>query len=76
MFSHISKNWAGVPLRSYELAMNYINTTTTKKGLTVKAYLHEKEYEKGVCFDKKQVEKDIKIYRNDLLPQWNYKILY
>lgn len=76
MFSHISKNWAGVPLRSYELAMNYINTTTTKKGLSVKAFLHEKEYEKGVCFDKRQVEKEIKIYRNELLPQWNYKILY
>lgn len=76
MFSHISKNWQGVPLRSYELAMNYINTTTTKKGLTVKAFLNEKEYEKGVCFDKKQVEKEIIINRNEFLPQWNYKILH
>ena len=29
LFSEISKNWAGVPLRSYQTIVNHIRTTTT-----------------------------------------------
>ena len=35
----------GVPLRSYEVAMNYIESTTTTKGLAIQAFLNEKEYQ-------------------------------
>ena len=74
MFSFISKNWEGVPLRSYEVAMNYIESTTTAKGLEIKAFLNEKQYQGGITFDKTEVEKCINIVRDLTLPQWNYYI--
>jgi hypothetical protein len=75
MFSHISKNWAGVPLRSHEIAINYIESTTTTKGLAIQAFLNEKEYQSGMKFDKKEIENAIKIKRDEVLPEWNYSIL-
>lgn len=48
LFSEISKNWAGCPLRSYEIIVNYISTTRTETGLRVSAHLIDKEYPKGV----------------------------
>ena len=55
LFSEISKNWAGRPLDSYETVLNYIQTTTTKSGLEVRAYLHETEYKKGVKITNEQM---------------------
>ena len=48
LFSEISKNWAGVPLRDYETILNHIRTTTTDTGLSVVAQLVEQEYPTGV----------------------------
>ena len=39
LFSHISLNWAGVPLRTFETVVSYIAGTTTTTGLRVKAVL-------------------------------------
>jgi hypothetical protein len=36
LFSQISKNWEGKPLRSLGIMLGYIRGTTTKKGLTVR----------------------------------------
>src|SRR5262249_30718540 len=47
LFSEISKNWTGRPLRSFGLMLGYIRGTTTTTGLTVKAYLDEGIYKKG-----------------------------
>ena len=73
LFCHISQNWAGVPLRTYETVINYINTTTTSKGLSVKAIKHDKKYETGQTFSKEQMA-SINIDRYEVLPKWNYKI--
>jgi hypothetical protein len=75
MFSFISKNWEGVPLRSYEIALNYIESTTTSQGLAIQAFLNEKEYRSGINFNKLEVENSIKIKRDEIFPQWNYSIL-
>ena len=48
LFSEISKNWAGHPLRSYQTILNHIRTTTTEAGLRVHAQLVEQEYPRGV----------------------------
>ncbi len=48
LFSEISKNWAGCPLRSYETILNYIRTTRTQTGLQVSAHLVDREYQKVV----------------------------
>ncbi len=45
--SAISKNWEGVPLRTYETIVNYIRTTKNSKGLRVEAVLVDKKYETG-----------------------------
>ncbi|MBK4739396.1 ISAzo13 family transposase [Noviherbaspirillum pedocola] len=39
LFSHISMNWAGVPLRTFDTMMKYIEGTETCTGLRVKALL-------------------------------------
>jgi hypothetical protein len=47
LFSQISKNWAGEPLRTHEPLLNFIRTTETKTGLHVKAYLDPRDYSRG-----------------------------
>ena len=73
LFSFISMNWAGVPLRSYDIMLNYIRNTTTRQGLKVEAILNEKEYEKGIKITDKQMDQ-INLKKYDVLPQWNYTI--
>ena len=74
LFSAISKNWSGIPLRTFETMLNYIKTTTTNKGLTVKADIILKQYEKGVKISDAQM-KSLPISFSNIFPQWNYTIL-
>lgn len=73
LFSFISMNWAGTPLRSYDLMLNYIRSTTTRQGLKVDAILNEKQYEKGIKISNEQINQ-INLEKHDVLPQWNYTI--
>jgi hypothetical protein len=73
MFSFISLNWAGKPLRSYEIILNYIQHTTTKTGLNIKAILQNKQYQKGIKISDEQM-KAVNIAYHETLPQWNYSI--
>jgi len=73
LFSHISRNWAGRPLETYETILNYIRTTTTETGLQVKAYLDTKTYEKSVKFSKDDMAR-LRIHQHAMLPDWNYTI--
>lgn len=73
LFSFISMNWAGVPLRSYDIILNQIRKTTTQQGLKVDAILNEKKYEKGIKISDDQM-KEINLKKHDILPQWNYTI--
>lgn len=73
LFSEISKNWAGEPLINNETILNYICTTKTKTGLSVKAILDEKNYEKGIKISDAEM-KQINIKFHDELPKWNYTI--
>ena len=74
LFSEISKNWQGTPLINFETVIKYIKTTKTKTGLTVKAHLVKKVYEKGKKVTKMMVDK-IKLKSHTVLPNWNYSIL-
>ena len=73
LFSFVSMNWAGTPLRSYDLMLNYIRSTTTRQGLKVDAILNEKQYEKGIKISDEQINQ-INLEKHDVLPQWNYTI--
>ena len=73
LFSEISKNWAGMPLESYETVLNYIATTTTATGLRVQSSLIEHEYDTGVKITDQQM-RSLSLRYSTTLPQWNYTI--
>lgn len=73
LFSFISTNWAGVPLRDYETVLKYLSTTTTRTGLTVNAILHTADYPTGVKITKDQMM-EINIRHHETLLAWNYTI--
>ena len=73
LFSEISKNWAGRPLDSYETTLHCLGTTTTKTGLTVRAQLLDRLYEKDVKITDAQMH-DLPISNHDSLPKWNYTL--
>ena len=73
LFSQISRNWAGKPLRSWETMLNYIRGTITETGLRVKAFLVNRLFEK-----KKKVSTEerasLRLHRRPICPTWNYVI--
>ncbi len=74
LFSFISMNWRGKPLRSRETIIKLIASTTTKTGLTVKCKLDENEYVKGrKIADEEMGALNIKL---DLFHgDWNYTLI-
>ena len=48
LFCHVTRNWRGQPLETYEIVVNLIGSTTTESGLKVHAELDAGKYEKGV----------------------------
>jgi hypothetical protein len=73
LFSQISVNWAGKPLRSVQLMLGYIRGTTTRTGLTVQASLDEGVYKKGIKFSRADM-KLLDVREHEVCPQWNYTI--
>lgn len=74
MFSYISSNWRGQPLESYEAIIDLIGSTTTKKGLRIKAKLDKRKYKKGRSVSDDEFMK-INLIKNKTLSQWNYSIM-
>ena len=73
LFSEITKNWAGEPLRSYETMLNFIRTTKTESGLRVKAYLDRRTYPIGLKVSPEHLSQ-LRITYHDPLPRWNYTL--
>jgi hypothetical protein len=73
LFSQISINWAGKPLRSLELMLGYIRGTTTRTGLTVQAYLDEGVYRKGLKLSRANMDL-LNVEQHEVCPQWNYTV--
>ena len=73
LFSEISKNWAGHPLRSYQTILNHIRTTTTVTGLRVHAELVDHEYHRGVKISDAEFD-SIALKPHDTQPLRNYSI--
>jgi hypothetical protein len=73
LFSFISLNWAGKPLRSFEAMLGFIRNTTTTAGLKVKAVLNEKVYTKGWRVSDAEM-KTLELERHEVCPAWNYTI--
>lgn len=73
LFSHISLNWVGKPLRTFHIMLAYIRGTTTTTGLTVKASLVEGVYEKGQRVSDAEME-TLNLERHETCPNWNYTL--
>jgi len=73
MFSHITKNWRAKPLESLAIIVDLIASTTTNKGLTIKAKADEAQYEKGIKVDDETLKK-IKITNKEFRGDLNYQI--
>ena len=74
LFGPITDNWQGRPLRSFEIALECIRSTSTKKRLTGEAVLNDKEYQKGIKVSDSQM-KSINLVRHEELPLWNYSLV-
>jgi len=73
MFSFISMNWRGKPLINYEVIINLIEGTKTKKGLKIKAKIDKRIYELGKKILEKEFKK-INIKEHKINSKWNYTI--
>jgi len=73
LFSYISLNWAGKPLRSVETMLGYIRGTTTAAGLKVRAFGVDRVYEKGLKVSDQEM-KTLNLHRRRVCPTWNYVI--
>ena len=73
LFSQISINWAGQPLRSLEVMLAFIRGTTTTAGLTVEAQLDQEIYRKGRKVTERQL-KELALSPHDVCPRWNYTL--
>jgi transposase len=74
MFSHITENWRGRPLLTYEVVVNLIANTRTKSGLKIKAELDANDYPTGIKVSDREIA-DLNIQRHEFHgADWNYTI--
>lgn len=73
LFSFISINWRGRPLRTYETVVNLIGSTTTGGGLVVRAKLDKRRYPIGKRVSDKEM-RSLNIEKHRFHGDWNYTI--
>lgn len=73
LFSEISKTWAGCPLRSFGLMLQYLRDTKTQTGLRVRAHLVTEMYAPGERVPD-EVMAGLNLQAHAVCPQWNYTI--
>ena len=73
LFSFISSNWRGEPLRDYETIVNLIARTTTAKGLTVTCRLDRRKYATGRKVSNAEMQQ-LNLARDAFHGDWNYVI--
>ena len=73
LFSFISSNWRGEPLRDYETVVRLIAGTTTAKGLTVTCRLDHRKYPVGRRITDEEFA-HVNLKPNNFHGEWNYTI--
>jgi hypothetical protein len=73
LFSRISVNWAGKPLRTLKTFLACIRGTRTKAGWAVNASVLQGTYEKGIRVPEREV-RTWRLKSHAICPQWNYTI--
>jgi hypothetical protein len=74
LFCHITENWRGRPLRTFEAVVELIGNTRTSTGLRVKAKLDEGDYPIGVVIKDAEM-KTLSVSPHTFRGEWNYEIL-
>jgi transposase len=73
LFCHITQNWRGKPLRTFETVVQLIGNTRTAAGLRVKAKLDCGRYPKGVTITNAQMQA-LSLHQNNFHGEWNYQL--
>jgi len=73
LFCHITENWRGKPLRTFETIVNLIGHTSTATGLRVKAKLDKRTYPTGVEVTKADMDL-LDLHRHKFHGEWNYQL--
>ena len=73
LFSFISSNWRGEPLRDYETIVNLIAHTTTATGLKVTCRLDRRKYPTGRKVTTEEMNQ-VKLKKCTFHGEWNYTI--
>ena len=71
MFIHISINWSGKPLRTFDTMLSCIRRTSTDTGLKVEASMLKGEYKKGKKVTNEEMKK-LNMQSHAICPTWNY----
>ena len=72
LFCHITNNWRGKPLRTFETVVDLIGNTRTDAGLGVRAELDNGKYPEGVTATIGQMDA-LSLHRNEFHGDWNYE---
>jgi hypothetical protein len=73
LFSFISLNWRGRPLRTLETVVNLIGHTTTKAGLIVTAQMDVGNYPLGIRISDEKM-RELHLEPDKFHGEWNYTI--
>lgn len=73
LFCHITQNWRGKPLRTFEAVVQLIGHTRTKAGLRVKSKLDTREYPTGVVTTDAEM-KALALHKHNFHGEWNYEL--
>jgi len=73
LFCHITQNWRGKPLRTFETIVDTIGNTRTAEGLRVKAKLDSRKYRTGVVVTKAQM-RELALRPHTFHGEWNYEL--
>jgi hypothetical protein len=73
LFCHITQNWRGKPLRTFETVVALVGNTRTATGLRVKAKLDRRNYPTGVAISNTEMKK-LALHRDPFRGDWNYEL--
>ena len=73
LFSQITMNWRGRPLKSHQIIVDLISSTTTATGLTVHCTLDTGEYPTGISYSEREVAA-LDLERHHFHGDWNYTL--
>ena len=73
LFSQITMNWRGRPLKSHRMIVDLIGNTTTTTGLTVHCVLDTDQYPTGITYTAKDVD-TLPITHHEFHGEWNYTV--